>query len=278
MKDNIEIINLIPKFLDFYNKAVGCDEEARFELWKKYYGFAAVPPGEEGALLARRQLEEAWEKYEKVIQFLRQWSPDSEKIQQELSKIKKVLGYEESVDVVLLFFVGAFDGNAFAAPYGGNRTAICLPIEDGENEIVMVHELTHLVHGKIAAFTANWERPVASLIVQEGLATRLSKHLVPGSPDEAYVGAQKGWLQECCNDALQIVQGILPYLQEYSAERVFQFTMGTGTTGKVREGYFAGWTLVGDMLRDGWSFADIARIKEADMAEVLAKYISCVPR
>lgn len=276
MKDNIEILNLIPKFLDFYNKAVGCDEETRFELWKKHYGFAAVPPGEEGALLAKRQLEEAWDKYEKIIPFLEQWSPDSEKIQQDLSRIKSVLAHNESIDVVLLFFVGAFDGNAFAAPYGENRIAICLPIEDGENQIVIVHELTHLVHGKITGFTANWERPVASLIVQEGLATQLSKYLVPGYKDEAYVEAQEGWLQECCKEALQIVQGIRPYLEECSAERVFQFTMGTGTTGKVREGYFAGWKLIGDMLENGWSFADIARIKEADMAEVLVKYISCV--
>ena len=145
MKDNIEIKNFVPKFLNFYNKAVGCDGETRFELWKTHYGFAAVPPGEEGALLAKRLLEAAWEQYEKVIPFLEQWSPDSEKIQQNLSEIKRVLEYNESVDVVLIFFVGAFDGNAFAAPYGENRVAVCLPIENGENQITIVHELTHLL-------------------------------------------------------------------------------------------------------------------------------------
>lgn len=41
-------------------------------------------------------------------------------------------------------------------------------------------------------------------------------------------------------------------------ERIFQFTMGTGTTGKAREGYFTGWKLIGDMIEDGWSFSDIA--------------------
>lgn len=273
VKDNIEILNLVPKFLDFYNKATGRDEETRFELWKKHYGFAAVPPGEEGALLARQQLEAAWEKYEKVIPSLEQWSPDSEKIQQYLSKIKSVLEYNESVDVVLLFFVGAFDGNAFATPYGENRIAVCLPIEDGENQIVMVHELTHLVHGKITGVTMSWERPVASLVVQEGLATQLSRYLVPGYKDEVYVEAQEGWLQECHKDTKQILQGMKPYLQECSAERIFQFTMGSGTTGKMREGYFAGWKLIGDMLEDGWSFSDIARIREEDMADALVKYI-----
>lgn len=273
MKDNIEIKNLVPEFLNFYNKAVGCDGETRFELWKKHYGFAAVPPGEEGALLAKRLLEAAWEKYEKVIPFLEQWSPDSEKIQQNLSKIKSVLEYNESVDVVLIFFVGAFDGNAFAAPYGENRIAVCLPIENGENQITIVHELTHLVHGKMIGSAMSWGKTVASLVFQEGLATQLSKYLVPGYKDEAYVEHQEGWLQECCKDVKQILQGIKPCLQERSAERVFQFTMGAGTTGKAREGYFAGWKLIGDMLEDGWSFSDIARIREEDMVNVLVKYI-----
>ena len=62
-------------------------------------------------------------------------------------------------------------------------------------------------------------------------------------------------------------------MQERSAESVFQFTMGAGTTGKAREGYFAGWKLIGDMLEDGWSFSDIARIREEDMVDVLVKYI-----
>lgn len=273
MKDNIEIINLVPKFLNFYNKAAQCDGEARFELWKEHYGFAAVPPGEEGERLVKQQLETSWEKYEEVIPFLEQWSPDSETIQQHLSKIKSVLKYTESVDVVLIFFVGAFDGNAFAAPYGENRIAVCLPVENGENQVVIVHELTHLVHGKIIGFTASWERPVASLVFQEGLATQLSKYLVPGHTDEFYVEAQVGWLQECSKDAKVILQGIKPYLHECSAERIFQFTMGAGTTGKAREGYFVGWKLIGDMIEDGWSFSDIAKVREEDMASTLVKYI-----
>jgi len=273
MKDSIEIINLVPKFLDFYNKAAGCAEETRFELWKKHYGFAAVPPGEEGEILVKQQLKDAWEKYAEVVQFLEQWVPDREKIQQHLSKIKGVLECDESVDVVLIFFVGAFDGNAFAAPYGENRVAVCLPIENGENQVTIVHELIHLVHGKIAGFSASWERAVASLVFQEGLATQLSKYLIPGHEPETYVASQGGWLQECCKDEKQILQGIKPYLQESSAERIYQFTMGPGTTGKVREGYFAGWKLIGDMLENGWSFSAVARVKEEDMVNTLVKYM-----
>ncbi|MBE6610409.1 MAG: hypothetical protein E7634_07045 [Ruminococcaceae bacterium] len=274
MKDSIEIINLVPRFLDFYGKAKVCDGESRFETWKKHYGFAAVPPGEEGELLAKELLDSAWDKYEKVIPFLEQWSPDAERIEQHLSKIKSALNFSESVDVVLIFFVGAFDENAFAAPYGKNRIAVCLPIENGENQVTVVHELIHLVHGKIIGSAMNWERSVASLIFQEGLATQLSKYLVPGHKDEVYVEHQDGWLQDCSRDSKQILQRIRPFLQECSAEKIFQFTMGNGTTGRTREGYFAGWKLIGDMLDNGWSFSDIARVKEDDMARVLMKACS----
>ena len=274
MKDNIEIINLVPKFLEFYGKAAGCDGESRFETWKKHYGFAAVPPGEEGELLAKQMLDCAWDKYEAVIPFLEKWSPDIQKIQQYLSKIKNALDFSGAVDVVLVFFVGAFDENAFAAPYGENRIAVCLPIENGENEVTIVHELVHLVHGKMIGSAMSWERSVASLVFQEGLATRLSKYLVPGYRDEIYVEHQKGWLQECCKDAEKILQGIKPFLKDCSAEKIFQFTMGKGTTGKAREGYFAGWKLIGDMLDNGWTFSDIARVREDDMASVLMKSCS----
>ena len=75
-----------------------------------------------------------------------------------------------------------------------------------------MHELIHLVHGKMTGFTMDFGRPVASLVFQEGLATQLSKYLVPGYKDEVYVASQKGWLQECCKDVKQILQGIKPFM------------------------------------------------------------------
>lgn len=272
MNDHIEVKNLVPRFLSFFDLAAGCDAETRFALWKEQYGFAAVPPGEQGAQMAKQLLETAWDQYAPAMPLLRQWSPDPETVQQYLSKIKFELAYSEPVDVVLIFFVGMFDGNAFAAPYG-DRMAICLPVETGESQITLVHELTHLVHGKLIGSAMSWEKTVAEMIFQEGLATQLSKHLVPGERDEAYVEHQPGWLQACRTDEKQILQGVRPYLQERSAETVIRFTMGTGMTGKQREGYFAGWKLIGDLLADGWSFADIARVREEHMADVLEKYI-----
>lgn len=52
-QDQITIRNLVPSFLAFYRLASAAPPEQRWPLWQKHYGFAAVPPGEEGARLAQ---------------------------------------------------------------------------------------------------------------------------------------------------------------------------------------------------------------------------------
>ena len=88
-KDDIEIINLIPNFLKYYNIAKTSKENERYALWKKHYNFAAVPPGEQGENLAEKMLEEAWDKYEQVIPILEEWSLDSSEILENLLFIKQ---------------------------------------------------------------------------------------------------------------------------------------------------------------------------------------------
>lgn len=52
-QDQITIWNLVPRFLAFYRLASAAPPEQRWPLWQEHYGFAAVPPGEEGARLAQ---------------------------------------------------------------------------------------------------------------------------------------------------------------------------------------------------------------------------------
>ena len=67
--DNIELLNLVPKFLDFYHRANDSEisENQRWRLWEENYNFAAVPPGDEGRKIARDLFQRAWEKYHQHI-------------------------------------------------------------------------------------------------------------------------------------------------------------------------------------------------------------------
>ncbi len=265
--DQIEVKSVVPKFISFYEKASQrkLNDEELFDLWKEQYNFAAVPPTEEGERLKKKLLLKAWDKYEQYIDYIKSWVLDQQNVQSFLSKVKSLLGCNESINVVVIYFVGAFDENAFVAPYDEQRLALCLPIENGHSDITLCHELTHIVHSKTAKIQSDWERTVATLLIQEGLATHVSKVLVPGKDDRLYIEHKVGWLQTCQNKREDILRGIYPYLDESSSETIYRFTMGTGTTNTEREAYYTGWEIVGALLREGFTFGDMASIQETEL-------------
>ncbi|MFE8699767.1 DUF2268 domain-containing putative Zn-dependent protease [Cytobacillus sp. FJAT-54145] len=269
--DHIELINLVPKFLDFYKRAdiEGIDSEDRWDLWKEHYNFAAVPPGDEGRKMARVLLDNAWGNYAQKINFIKSWEPEHKSVDHYLAKVKSLLGCQKPIKLVLIYFVGGFENNAFVAPYDKERVALCLPIECGDSDILLSHELTHVVHSTTANLTAEWERTIASTILQEGLATQVSKHLVPGKKDHCYIEHKEGWFDSCKSNRTEILKGLFPYLDDSSSETITRFTFGTGTTNNEREVYFVGWEIVKFLLEEGITFEEIARVQEVDIPNYL---------
>ena len=269
--EHLEVVNLVPKFLKFFDHANNAytDETERWRLWKEHYDFAALPPGYDQQ--ARSQLNQAWAKYQTNIERIRSWEPDQTGIGKFYDEIKTLLGSDADIPAVIVFFVGAFDNNAFTAPYDEHRSMLCLPVEDQWSDIIIVHELTHIVHAETASLDMSWERPVAELVLQEGLALQVSKHLIPGNSDEDYIemGAEKGWLQKCREDKTEIMEGILPYLFDSRSETIEKFTFGTGASGHRREAYYAGWEFVRSQLEKGITFKQLASIERKDMPDYL---------
>ena len=68
----LEVVDLGPRFLQFHEKAAAenADPERRWQLWREHYGFAAVPPTPEGEGIARRLLDQAWERYPEILDAL----------------------------------------------------------------------------------------------------------------------------------------------------------------------------------------------------------------
>ncbi|HLR65574.1 MAG TPA: hypothetical protein VK105_00355 [Virgibacillus sp.] len=264
---NLEILNLVPKFLKFFELANQeyVNESERWNLWKEHYNFAALPPGYDQQ--ARKQLNQTWMKYQSNINQIRNWSPDQINIESFFAEIKTLLGSDEDIPFVIVFFVSAFDNSAFVAPYDEHKSMLCLPIENQLSDIIVVHELTHIVHATTASLEMNWERPVAELMLQEGLALHVSKYLVPGKNDEEYIemGVEQGWLQSCHKHRTKILNGITPYLSDSKGEVIEKFTFGTGASGHKREAYYAGWELVGAELKRGVSFKQLASITPKDI-------------
>lgn len=221
-----------------------------------------------GRKLAKSLFEKAWDTYQKHLEYIQKWKPNHTELESRLEEVKALLGCGSGLD-----FVGTFDNNPFVAPFDQDRIALCLPIESGSSEILLVHELTHIVHAKTASLTSHWQRTIALIILEEGLATRVSKFLVPGEADERYIEHKENWLTSCIGKKEEIFKGILPYLEDDSSETVYKFTIGKGVTNHEREAYYAGWEMVDTLLKQGVSFNELARIKEKDIPILFKKLI-----
>src|SRR5579872_4614697 len=108
---SVQIIDLTPKFLKFYDSATikNLDPESRYQLWKKIYGFAAVPPGPAGDKMARSLLDNAWPKYPGVMDRIRLGAsilnPAPFTILQRVAKVLNADMSQDSIKVKLYVFV-----------------------------------------------------------------------------------------------------------------------------------------------------------------------------
>lgn len=275
----ISVIDLTPRFLDFYEKAAkpGVTPDQRFALWEEFYGFAAVPPTPEGKAMARELLDEAWDKYPAALDVIRRGAggmkPSPEVV---VAEVRQLLGHEGPFKVRYVTYVGGFDNNAFVGG-AGDTLMIAMPVEMSEEERLRTlrHEMTHAVHTVVAKLSGGWERSVAELMVQEGLAMRTARALQPDAPERLFLAEHRpGWIDEAMAKTPAILNGIRPVLASKDSQTVFRFTVGTGATGTEREAYVAGWLVVGHWLKQGRTLAEIARIPEADMVAEVEKALA----
>jgi len=263
----LHIVDLSPRFLDFYQAAANVDADTRWQLWNDRYGFAAVPPTAEGKQLARKLLDDAWSRYPQALPLIRKgvaaMEPRPEVV---LKKVADVLGLDGPFEMQVTAYVGAFDGNAFTMAQDRKpMVAVPLEMDAAQRALVFPHEMTHAVHIATAGLSGGWERSIAETIMQEGLAMHVAQVVSPGRDVRAYIEHEKGWYDTAMAKSDTILRGLLPDLDKSDSPTVFRYTMGTGNTNTEREAYLAGWLVVGDLLERGRSLPDIARVPSAEM-------------
>lgn len=266
MPATLKIVDLSPRFLKFYELAEGADPESRWRLWLEHYNFAAVPPTEQGRALARTMLDQCWHRYPDVMDRIRQgaaaFRPDP---RHALDATARALGFDQDLSVQFVTFVGMMDRNPFAVTLG-EHTAVHFPIESftaEEASIYLPHEFAHVLHDRLSGFQGGWLRSVATLLMQEGLAIWTSRAVAPGRAEWQYLTLDgPEWVERCRGSENTIFQGVLARLHEVSDDALQTFTTGTGPAGLEREGYWAGYRVVGHLLDSGLSLAHLARMPE----------------
>jgi hypothetical protein len=271
---SLDVVDLTPKFLAFYDAAQkeNANADQRWELWKKLYGFAAVPPTPEGQAIARKLLDAAWPKYPAALDRIRQGAKAIEpKPQDALDQVATLLAADVPIDVRLFVYVGGFEGNAFTAPGKGGGAVVAIPVEEEHPGLLMTHEFTHAVEAEQAGLSLDWRRSISHTMFTEGLAMRATQAMHPGQADVVYVGEfSPGWYARAQAKQAQILADIAPHLAEDSSEAVMRYTMGQGGAGVEREAYYAGWLVIGDLLNHGWTFSRLARVTDPEMTKLCA--------
>lgn len=271
---SLDVVDLTPKFLAFYDEAQKekANPDQRWELWKKLYGFAAVPPTPEGQAIARKLLDAAWPKYPAALDRIRQGAQAIVPTPQDaLEQVSTLLAVDVPLDVRLFVYVGGFEGNAFTAPAKDGGAIVAIPVEEEHPGLLMTHELTQAVEAEQAGLSLDWRRSIAHTIFTEGLAMRATQSIHPGEADVVYVGeASPGWYQRAQAKQPQILADITPHLAEDSSEAVMRYTTGKGGAGVEREAYYTGWLVIGDLLNHGWTFPRLARVTDPEMTKLCA--------
>lgn len=279
---SIDIIDITPGFLQFYDSAIieKADPQRRWQLWQELYGFAAVPPGEEGQKMARTLLDSAWLKYPKFIERISKGAsvlqPSPLFILRDVVTLLNIDTAKHPIKIIITVFVGGFEKNAFAYSRNG-VPAIAIPVEmdDKDLHLTMAHEIVHAVHTITANLSKSWERSIAQTVLMEGLAMKATEKLIPGLKHEVYLHAHSDtWLSEADKHQIDILKGIQNHLNDSSSEVTSKFLFGNGTTGTMREAYYAGWIIVGYLEKQGKTLANLVKLPQDSIAGVINNAIN----
>jgi hypothetical protein len=277
----LAIDNRVPKFEAFYadatKAAMGAD--ARFALWRKEYGIAAVPPGPDGDRMARGLLDSAWGRYPALLpQLARLESEGEAEAQEAFDRIKILFATGDApIRARVVLYVGQFDNNAYTVPpMEGRPATVMMPVENEIRKLALAHELTHAVHTQLAGVKNSFGAPVGETVFLEGLAMRTAQRVYPGLPDAAYIEdpGHKGWFAQCEAGRDAVLRGIAADLDKSGREIAMKYTFGKGNTGMQREAYCAAWFVMGDLLESGRTLPELARIPEDRMVATIRAAIA----
>ena len=268
----LEIVDLSPRFHDFYQAAQGMSAEQRFKEWEARYDFAAVPPTPEGRVVARKLIDEAWPRYGAALPLIRKGPAGMQPQPADtMIKVAHLLGATEAMQIRLTTYVGGFEENAFTAAFPDGTIAVAVPLEmdPATRSRILPHEFTHALHNRLAKLSPGWDRSVGRIIFEEGLAIHAAMAVAPGSREHQYIEHKAGWFAQALPKRKAILSGLRPHLGTSDAQTVFKYTMGQGSQGLEREAYFAGWLVVGRLLEQGKTFPQLARVPEDQMPRLV---------
>ncbi|QHT63169.1 aminopeptidase [Paenibacillus lycopersici] len=205
------------------------------------------------------RIEESIEKYDNDIHKIRRVADFLPRIIQEVyASAALYFGFEVNIDFNL--FVGAYGSNAYAYKYSVFLAIEKLPSLEEYVKVIVAHEIAHIYHNYILLeqTETNWESiPLMNGITSmylEGVATYISKRLVPDMPESVYYSyddSGEDWFSFCRGNQKEIARAFLEISNwDIDGLREWFRLSGGKIFGYTRLGYFLGTIFIEDKLKE----------------------------
>jgi len=250
---------------------VESEADRRWRLFKSRYNFTTQPDDAS----ARAALEAAWPRYAAKADQIYvgfdgikdEWTNVSNSV---LTGI--YISGDKPAPMRLVTYVGTFEGKVWSAQ-DGDKLNIYVPLEVGpeERDLPLARLLARDALPQAAVWGAH-PRSLAEFIVSEGVIAHVQEHAVPGKSVENYLDLTTAQLDAVKANRKAAFSAILQSLKDGSPATLAEYSGP-----KLAEARYAGWLLVGDMLKSAGT-ADLIRQRQSDLVGVSAKTMVLINR
>lgn len=275
---SLDIRNLTPTFLDFWEQAGGQPRFVQEQLWHELY----ETPNQDvfdvyfSRYGRRANLGNALDGYDDVVARVAAITPEIiSRAEQIAPKCMALVGKETAV-LPLVLLVGVFNSDGWVTELNGTPTTfLALEVESNSKlaviDVVLAHELTHGLHAQCCDLKINTTTVGEGLFV-EGLAVLVSTLIVPTTPEVVYLCPGGGktltgqscsdWLADCYQQLSFLCQELLRDLERADEERYASYFWSRQQTKRegvpLRAGYVIGYEIM-KRLSQQHRIAELAR-------------------
>jgi hypothetical protein len=269
---SLEVKDLTPRFVAFYDASehVRGGDGQRIKLAQS---FGLLDDRKEGDVRpGLYAFTDGWPEFVAAMPFIRQGAGALRPMPDEaLRRIAALLGAEVPVRVTLTTEVRT-DGSKTPTIYRDLQgVVIILPFQDDPRRIAirMAQAMTNAVLTAMGTRDDALSHTVGAAVLQTGLGLRVARSLFPDRTELDVIEPYPGAYADAPARRTQILEDI----RKARADGSDRLTERAGPAGLTCEVCYAGWLVTGFWLAHGESFAEIARVKEADAPARVAEAI-----